>query len=596
MARLDPHSYHDSEQAEMSSFDLRVSIDFERRVLEGEVSAALAATAARRRGGVLDLDTRDLEVRSVHSGAGQPLAFELGRPDPVLGTRLRITLPPDTERVSIRYRTSDQASALGWLVPEQTASKRYPYLFSQCQAIHARSIVPLQDTPRRRVTFTAVLDVPDDLASLMAARFIERRAGGHGRALDRWEMPEPIPPYLLALAVGRVVSRELSPRVRVWAEPSVIEAAAREFEGVEPMIEAAERLFGEYDWERFDLLVMPPSFPYGGMENPRLTFLTPTIIAGDRSLVNVVAHELSHSWTGNLVSNASAEHFWLNEGFTVYAERRIIEATLGREEAELQAAVGRKELLRVLAELALHPELTRLRGHLDGIDPDHAFSIVPYEKGYLMLRAIEENEGRARWDEFLQKYMRAFRFRALTTEEWLEFLERELPGAAERAGAAAYLHAPGLPANSPVPHSERLDRVLALPPGVPSAAHGARLTPLEWRLYLDHMPRPSAHDVCAELDARFALGQSHNAEILSGWLELALESGYAPALPRALDFLGEVGRMKYLKPLYKALLAQPHLRPAAEQTYRRHRDGYHPIARHVVESLFAATAGSAAER
>lgn len=586
MARLDPHSHHDSEQAETASFDLRVRVDFERRVLDGEVTLNLAAGEARRQGGALDLDTRDLQVRSVYSARGEALKFELGRPDPVLGARLRVTLPPATERLTIRYRTSDQATALGWLAPEQTASKQHPYLFSQCQAIHARSIVPLQDTPRRRVTFSAELDVPDELASLMAARFIERRPGQGGRALDQWEMPQPIPPYLLALAVGRVVSRELSPRVRVWAEPSVIDAAAREFDGVEPMIEAAERLFGPYDWERFDLLVMPPSFPYGGMENPRLTFLTPSIIAGDRSLVNVVAHELSHSWTGNLVSNASAEHFWLNEGFTVYAERRIIEATVGREEAELQAAVGRKELLRVLEELAPHPELTCLRGQLDGVDPDHAFSIVPYEKGYLLLRAIEESEGRARWDDFLQSYMRAYRFRALTTEEWLEFLERQLPGAAERAGAAAYLHAAGLPPSAPVPRSERLDRVLALPPGVPDAAHGARLTPLEWRLYLDHMPRPTPPEVCAALEARFALSRSENAEILSGWLELALESGYEPALPRALDFLGEVGRMKYLKPLYKALLAHPRMRAPAEQAYQKHRDGYHPIARHVVESLF----------
>ena len=586
MARLDPHSHHDSEQAETASFDLRVRVDFERRVLDGEVTLNLAAGEARRRGGALDLDTRDLQIRSVYSARGEALKYELGRPDPVLGARLRVTLPPDTERLTIRYRTSDQATALGWLLPEQTASKQHPYLFSQCQAIHARSIVPLQDTPRRRVTFSAELDVPDELASLMAARFIERRPGQSGRALDQWEMPQPIPPYLLALAVGRVVSRELSPRVRVWAEPSVVDAAAREFDGVEPMIEAAERLFGPYDWERFDLLVMPPSFPYGGMENPRLTFLTPTIIAGDRSLVNVVAHELSHSWTGNLVSNASAEHFWLNEGFTVYAERRIIEATLGREEAELQAAVGRKELLRVLDEFAPHPELTRLRGHLDGVDPDHAFSIVPYEKGYLLLRAIEECVGRARWDEFLQSYMRAYRFRALTTEEWLEFLERHLPGAAERAGAAAYLHAGGLPANAPVPRSERLDRVLALPPGVPDAAEGARLTPLEWRLYLDHMPRPTPPEVCAELEARFGLSRSENAEILSGWLELALESGYEPALPRALEFLGQVGRMKYLKPLYKALLAHSEMRTPAELAYQKHRDGYHPIARHVVESLF----------
>jgi leukotriene-A4 hydrolase len=590
MPRLDPHSHHDADQAETESFDLRLRVDFERRWLEGEVTLRLSPSAARRRGGALDLDTRDLAIESVAS-AGRALSFELGSSDAVLGERLRVSLPPDTEQLTIRYRTSARATALGWLAPEQTASKRHPYLFSQCQAIHARSIVPLQDTPRRRVTFTAALDVPAELTSLMAARFVERQQGDSGRAIDRWEMPEAIPPYLLALAVGDIASRELSPRVRVWAEPESVDAAAREFDAVEPMIEAAERLFGPYDWERFDLLVMPPSFPYGGMENPRLTFLTPTIIAGDRSLVNVVAHELSHSWTGNLVSNASAEHFWLNEGFTVYAERRILEAIWGREESELHAAVGRKELLRVLDELVAHPGLTRLRSHLQGIDPDHAFSIVPYEKGYLLLRAIEEAEGRQRWDRFLREYMRAYRFKALTTEEWLVFLERELPGAAARVDAAAYLHAPGLPANAPVPRSVRLDRVLALPPALPDEELGARLTPLEWRLYLDHMPRPTPAAACAELDARFGLSQSENAEILSGWLELALESRYAPAIARACDFLGEVGRMKYLKPLYKALLAEPGTRAVARDAYAQHQDGYHPIARHVIESLFAAAGG-----
>jgi leukotriene-A4 hydrolase len=593
MPRLDPHSQHDSDQPQTESFDLRLRVDFERHVLEGEVSLRLAASAARQRGGAFDLDTRELGIESVTTSAGHALVFELGSEDPVLGARLRLTLPPDTEWLTIRYRTSARATALGWLAPEQTAGRRHPYLYSQCQAIHARSIVPLQDTPRRRVTFSATLDVPAELTSLMAARFIERQPGAAGRALDRWEMPQAIPPYLLALAVGKLTSREISPRVRVWAEPEVIDVAAREFDGVEPMIAAAERLFGPYDWERFDLLVMPPAFPYGGMENPRLTFLTPTIIAGDRSLVNVVAHELSHSWTGNLVSNASAEHFWLNEGFTVYAERRILEAIWGREEAELHAAVGRQELLRVLEELAPYPALTRLRGHLSGIDPDHAFSIVPYEKGYLLLRAIEEAVGRERWDRFVLDYMRAYRFQALTTEEWLVFLERELPGAAERVDAAAYLHAPGLPASAPVPRSERLARVLALPPGVPDAHVGGRLTPLEWRLYLDHMPRPTPAAACAALDARFALSASKNAEILSGWLELALESGYAPAVPRAIGFLGEVGRMKYLKPLYKALVASLDTSTLAREAYARHRDGYHPIAQHVVESLFAAELAAA---
>src|SRR5690349_24580397 len=331
MPRLDPHSFCDSDQPGVGRFELVLRVDFDRRILTGAVTLVLEASAARDRGGPIDLDTRDLTIDAVESCSGEPLPFELGPSDPILGTRLRVLASPGVTQLTIHYATSAQASALGWLSPEQTAGKRQPYLFSQCQAIHARSIVPLQDTPRRRVTFRASLDVPEPLTSLMAARFVERRFPGHGRAVDHWEMPQPIPPYLLALAVGDVIGRDLSPRVRVWGEPSEVEAAAREFDGVEGMISAAEGLFGPYDWERFDLLVMPPSFPYGGMENPRLTFLTPTLIAGDRSLVGVLAHELAHSWTGNLITNESAEHFWLNEGWTVFAERKIVAALEGEE-------------------------------------------------------------------------------------------------------------------------------------------------------------------------------------------------------------------------------------------------------------------------
>lgn len=585
MARFDPHSWCDSDQPETESLDLELRVDFASRTLAGEVTLQLRATSLAPEGGPLDLDTRELSIVAIESSSGQRLPYALSAPDAILGARLRIDLPGGVDRVRVRYRTSNHASALGWLEPAQTASGRHPYLFSQCQAIHARSVVPLQDTPRRRVTYTARIDVPVELRSLMAARFVARQAGAAGRAVDQWQMPEPIPPYLLAFAVGDLVSRELSPRVRVWAEPAQLDAAASEFSGVEAMIEAAEQLFGPYDWERFDLLVMPPSFPYGGMENPRLTFLTPTLIAGDRSLVNVVAHELAHSWTGNLISNASAEHFWLNEGFTVYAERRIIEALEGREVAELHAAVGRAELGHHLEQLASQPALTRLRTRLDGIDPDHAFSLVPYEKGYLLVRALEESEGRERWDAFLRRYMQRFRFCSITTEELTEFLESELPGALARVHGHDYLHGEGLPASAPQPQSQRLAELLALPPALPDVASSRPLSPLEWPLYLDRMPHPAPPATCAALDQRFALSASHNAEILSAWLQLALESEYAPALPRAEAFLGEVGRMKYLKPLYRALARRPETRSRARALFERFRSGYHPIACHVIDKL-----------
>jgi leukotriene-A4 hydrolase len=586
--RRDPHSFCDSDQVETASIDLDLRVDFDARRLDGRAVLALRASEARTRGGTFDLDTRALAIESVRDGAGRALAFELGPAEPILGSRLRIELPPGTESVAIGYRTSSEASALQWLDPAQTRARRHPYLFSQCQAIHARSVVPLQDTPRVRVPYTATLDVPSELTSLMAASFVARSAGAPGRARDRWHMSQPIPPYLLALIVGDVASRELSPRVRVWGEPPDVARAADEFAGVEQMIAAAEALFGAYDWERFDLVVMPPSFPYGGMENPRLTFLTPTVVAGDRSLVSVVAHELAHSWTGNLVSNASAEHFWLNEGFTVYAERRILEALWGREHSELHAAVGRQELERALSDFAAHPELTRLRTELTGVDPDLAFSVVPYEKGYLLLRALEEALGRPRWDVFLKRYMAEYRFRALTTEDFLGFIERELPGAVASVDADAYLSQPGVPRSAPAPRSARLEAVLALGSSLPAPEVGRAFSPLEWKLYLDALPRPTPLELCDELERRFALTESQNAEILAAWLLLALESGKLSVLARVEAFLAEVGRMKFLRPLYGALARRPDTAPRARALFERCREGYHPIARQVVERIVSA--------
>src|SRR5882672_3905408 len=353
--RLDPHSYADTAQPQTRSIDLTLRADFDRRVLEGEIALHFRAPGV----GPLDLDTRDLRIDAVTLLDGTPLPHDLFAPEPILGARLRIDLPPGAAGVRVRYATSPAATALQWLEPSQTAGGQ-PFLFSQAQPIHARSLAPLQDTPRIRITVgTARFTVPSPLRALMAAA---------AKGPDVFEMPQAIPPYLLAFAVGDLTSRRLSARSAVWAERAVADAAAEEFGEVEQMLLAAEELFGPYEWDRFDILVMPPSFPYGGMENPRLTFVTPSLLAGDRSLVNVIAHELAHAWTGNLVTNASANDFWLNEGFTVYAERRILEALEGKEALALHAALGRKHLEIDLERLtAKDPKLTRLRNELSGV-------------------------------------------------------------------------------------------------------------------------------------------------------------------------------------------------------------------------------------
>lgn len=580
MARRDPHSYTDDTQVETESLALVARIDFTTRVLHAEATLAFKRPGS----GALDLDTRDLAIDSVVDQSGAALAFTLHPAEPFLGARLTITLPADTRGIKLRYRTSPEASALQWLEPAQTRGGVLPYLFSQCQACHARSIIPLQDTPRLRIRYTAELTIPRTLVAVMAAADRGRTEDGD-LAIQRFEMPQPIPPYLFAFAVGDLTSKDLSPRCRVWAEPAQVEAAAYEFADVEAMIGAAEALFGPYDWERFDILAMPPSFPYGGMENPRLTFLTPTVIAGDRSLVSVVAHELAHSWTGNLVTNANAEHFWLNEGFTMYAERRIIEALDGVEMASLHAALGRRELDESIERFKDRPAMTRLRVDMTGIDPDDAYSLIPYEKGYFFLCAIEAAVGRPAFEQWLRQYLTTFRFGAITTDDFIANIERGLPGALAKVNAMTWIDGEGVPAAATPPRSQRLDAIEHLHGAAPTKEAAARWTATEWQLYLETVPRPAKSAALAELDDQFHLTSSTNYDVLVSWLTLCLQSGHHAVLARVDEVLASVGRMKYLRPLYTALAKDATTRTRAAATFERLRAGYHPIARQMVESV-----------
>ncbi|MCX5746378.1 MAG: M1 family metallopeptidase [Proteobacteria bacterium] len=590
MARRDPHSYADDAQVETASFALTASVDFATRTITGEVTLTFKAPGR----GPLDLDTRDLTIERVVDATGRVLPFVLHPPEAYVGARLAIELTDATPSITIRYHTSPEASALQWLTPAQTRGGVQPYLFSQCQAIHTRSLVPVQDTPRLRVRYTAALTVPSELVAVMAAADRGKTVDG-ARTTYRFEMPQAIPPYLFAFAVGDLASRELSARCRVWAEPAVVDAAAYEFADVEAMITAAEALFGPYDWERFDILTMPPSFPYGGMENPRLTFLTPTLLAGDRSLVSVVAHELAHSWTGNLVTNANAEHFWLNEGFTMYAERRITEALDGADLASLSAALGRRELDESIARFADRPAMTKLRTHLEGIDPDECYSLIPYEKGYFFLCAIEAHVGRPAFSAWLRTYLDTFRFGAITTEDFEAHLEAGLPGALAAVDARQWIDGEGIPASAAAPRSSKLDAIEALAGGVPARDVGEAWSATEWSLYLETVPRPAAEATCRALADDHGLTASHNYDVLVGWLTLALQSGYLAVVPRALQVVADVGRMKYLRPLYTALAADPRTRDQAIAAYAQHRDAYHPIARSMVESVLAKNASSASQ-
>ncbi len=586
MTRLDPHSYFDTNHPRTRHWELEWRISFTRHQIEGSVTLFLENPS----GGLMDLDTKGLTIRAVHSDKGNPIPFELADGEPILGQRLRMNLEDGTESIQINYVTSPEAIALQWFEPEMTLGKRQPFMYSQCQAIHARTIVPCQDTPRVRVTYRAVVTVPEEITPVMSAGPAGQiRDVPAGARAFRFAMPQPIPPYLLAVAAGDLECRDLSPRARVWAEPKMVEKAAYEFGEVEQMIETAEKMFGPYEWDRYDMLVLPPSFPYGGMENPRLTFLTPTLLAGDRSLVNVVSHELAHSWTGNLVTNATMDHFWLNEGFTTWAERRILDALHGEKATALRWAIGQKALDESVDRFGADSPLTKLRTDLLGVDPDDAFSSIPYEKGARLVCVIERHVGRERFDQFMKKYIGNFRFTSITTEEFIDFLEKELPGTAAAVQANAWLYQTGMPDNAPIFKSERLDELTTI---ASAFAKGARPTPEqtgawdpdELLVFLQHLPRELDHDSLAWLDQTFDLTRRGNYEILVEWLTIAAGSRYAVVFDRVKEVLLEVGRMKYLRPLYAALGRHPETSALAKEIYAKGKPSYHALSRRVIES------------
>jgi len=587
MARRDPHSYADLDQGVIDNTHLDLFVNFAERSVHGGVRFQLREPAS----GILDLDTRALRIGVCRDGAGREVDHELGESDRVLGSRLRLNLPRGTEVIEIDYQTTADSTALDWLAPEQTAGRAAPYLYSQCQPHHARSVFPCQDTPAARFRYSAAVTVPDGLTAVMAAAPTASFDGRvEGTRTFTFEMPQPVPSYLTALAVGRIAARDLSPRVRIYAEPEVLDQAAWEFAEVERMVEAAEEIFGPYQWERFDMLVMPFSFPFGGMENPRLTFLTPTLLAGDRSLVNVVAHELAHAWTGNLVTNASMEDFWINEGFTVWAERRILEALEGQEYAALHAAIGRISLDEAFERFGADSPYTRLNTPLEGVDPDEVYSEVPYEKGFLLVTLMEREAGRERWDAALRGYMDRFRFTSITSEELLEFLDQELPGLTEAVSAREWIYEPGLPANAPTFTAPHLESVRRLADGWtegerPGRDDVAAWSPEEWQLYLKWLPQTIDLAGCRYLDETFGLSASGNSEILVSWLLLAVRSGYDPALEGTRRVLTTVGRQKFLRPLYQALLSREQYRPLARELFASMRGRYHTLSRVAVEDL-----------
>jgi leukotriene-A4 hydrolase len=582
----DIHSFARPDEAVVRHLALDLAVDFERQILSGSATLTIDVHDGARE---LVLDTNGLTIDRVTLDSGRETTFALGDEQPFLGRSLTIAIEPDTKSVKIEYASSPDAAAVQWLTPAQTAGGKDPFLFTQSQAILARTWVPCQDSPGVRMTYEAAIRVPRGLVAVMSA---ENPTEASADGVYRFRMPQQIPSYLLALAVGDLAFRSLGRNSGVYAEKPMIEASAYELADTQQMIDAAERIYGPYRWGQYDVLVLPPSFPFGGMENPRLTFATPTILAGDRSLVNLVAHELAHSWSGNLVTNATWNDFWLNEGFTVYFERRIMEQVAGREYSEMLALLGYQDLEATVAEVP--PRDTHLFLDLTGRDPDEAATKLPYEKGYSLLRLIEETVGREAFDKFLREYFDRHAFQSMTTAAFLAELRDELlskfPGSEDRIGVEQWIHTPGIPENAPQIKSDAFtrveDQVAAFQRGTPASELAAKgWSTHEWIHFLRHLPKDLTREQMAQLDAAFHFTDSGNSEILHEWLLQAIEHRYETAYDALERFLLRQGRRKFLKPLYQKLAETPEGLERARKIYAKARPTYHSVSYRTMDQI-----------
>ena len=594
-ARLDEHSYAQPDKVRTQDLALALKVDFDAKTLSGSATYTLEWLDPKAT--QLVLDTRDLTIEKVvgerEDGKWVDLPFALATEDETLGSKLTIEAPQRNARIRVTYTTSPEASGLQWLTPAMTEGKKTPFMFSQSQQIHARSWVPLQDTPIVRFTYTAKVTSPQDVMVLMSADNDPNAARDGDYTFS---MPQKIPSYLLAIAAGDLVFKPISARSGVWAEPTAVDKSVAEFADTEKMIQANEALYGPYRWDRYDMLVLPPSFPYGGMENPRLSFITPTVITGDKSLVALIAHELAHSWSGNLVTFATSKDAWLNEGFTSYVENRIVEELYGKPRADMENVIERNELASeyetiepALQVLALKPGTLK--------DPDGSSSATVYTKGAWFLQFLEQRFGREVFDPFLKGYFDHFAFQSIPTTTFLEYLKANLldkhPGKVTMAEVEQWVYEPGVPDFAPATQSPRMDAVDAarkawLDAGtLPDAKLSAGWTTQEWVHFLEGMPETLSVDQLSALDAAYRFTGTPNGEIAQRWYPLAVRSGYTRANDAIVAFLQAIGRRKLIMPTYEALAKTPEGLKLAEETFAKARPGYHPITTGSVEGVIA---------
>jgi len=584
----DEHSYAKPELAVVKHLDLDIKVDFDTQTISGKASWLIDNIS---KGKEIIFDENTLNITKVTLGDDEKeTKFELGKDTEFHGKPLHITIEPTTTKVNIYYSTTKEAVALQWLKPEQTADKKKPFLFSQGESVWSRTWIPCQDSPGIRFTYNAKVTVPKDLLAVMSAVNPQKK---NDTGVYTFKQDKAIPSYLMAIAVGDIEFQSIDNRTGVYAEPSMLKKSAWEFAELGKMVNAAEKLYGPYRWGRYDVLVLPPSFPYGGMENPNLTFLTPGVIAGDRSLTSLLAHELGHSWSGNLVTNATWDDIWLNEGFTTYVEHRIGEAIFGEKEFEMQNVITRKELVDNVAEYGDTSPDTRLKVSLTGRNPDDGISMIPYVKGYAFLRVIENAVGREKFDVFIKNYFDAHAFKSITTEDFIKYYNENLikgdKALADKIKAEDWIYKPGIPSNITSVSSVDFDAIDKIQKswrttGVKGLSKQITTT-TEKQHFIDHLPTDITPKEMEAIDTEFNFTKGGNFIIKRQWFVQAIMHQYKAANPAIEQFLIGISRTGSVMMLYKEMVKTPEGKVWAKQVFDKAKSGYHATTIQAVEGI-----------
>ena len=584
----DEHSYSKPELAVVKHLDLDIKVDFNTQTISGKASWLIDNVS---KGNEIIFDENTLNITKVTLGDEEKeTKFELGKDTEFHGKPLHITIEPTTTKVNIYYSTTKEAVALQWLKPEQTADKKKPFLFSQGESVWSRTWIPCQDSPGIRFTYNAKVTVPKDLLAVMSAVNPQKK---NDTGVYTFKQDKAIPSYLMAIAVGDIEFQSIDNRTGVYAEPSMLKKSAWEFAELGKMVNAAEKLYGPYRWGRYDVLVLPPSFPYGGMENPNLTFLTPGVIAGDRSLTSLLAHELGHSWSGNLVTNATWDDIWLNEGFTTYVEHRIGEAIFGEKEFEMQNVITRKELVDNVAEYGDTSPDTRLKVSLTGRNPDDGISMIPYVKGYAFLRVIENAVGREKFDVFIKNYFDAHAFKSITTEDFIKYYNENLikgdKALADKIKAEDWIYKPGIPSNITSVSSVDFDAIDKIQKswrttGVKGLSKQITTT-TEKQHFIDHLPTDITPKEMEAIDTEFNFTKGGNFIIKRQWFVQAIMHQYKAANPAIEQFLIGISRTGSVMMLYKEMVKTPEGKVWAKQVFDKAKSGYHATTIQAVEGI-----------